>query len=148
MVGAEGILRRHGQALGGAHRGAQPTEAALGHVNIERRGINSLGSAIGGFSKLLWRADGLDGNAVDGTDLNTLVTYNTVLHFIVQFVSTVFRYRKCFVRKRCGGDSLLMVEVLIAGDVQSRGCRTSFGGTHHMSGGKRHSFIDRTNGKK
>lgn len=83
IEGAELEILCHGETLGGAHRRAQSTKAALAHVDVELRGVYALGRAVGSFSKFFRRLDRFDRDAIHRTDFRTFIAYNAVVDFIV-----------------------------------------------------------------
>jgi hypothetical protein len=108
---------RHRQAFGWANGGAQSAKAALAHVDIEGRGVDAFGRAIGSLAELLGGTDGFDGDAVDRTDLGALVTYDTVVNFIVKFVAPRLRDGQHLMRVLYGGDAMLSLEVVGLADI-------------------------------
>ena len=79
----------HGEAFGGANCGAKPAETTLGHVNIKLGGIQPNRRPIGGFSNFFRRANWLNFNAINGTNLSAFVTHNAIIHLVVELVAGV-----------------------------------------------------------
>ena len=102
----------HRQTLGRANGGAQSTEAALTHVDVESRSIDPLWRTIGGLAKLLCRANGLDRDAIHGTYLRALIANDTVVDLIVKLVSAGVGYWQGLMRELDGCYSLLALEVV------------------------------------
>ena len=106
----------HRQTFRGTNGRAKSTETALGHVNVEFRGVNPLWSPVGCFSNLFYRANRLYLYTVDRADLCALVAHNAVVDLIVKTVSAVIRNRLHFVRILHGIHPFRPFKVVYGGD--------------------------------
>ncbi len=125
------VIIGHGQALRWANRGAQPTEHALAHINIELLRVDPLRGTIGRLTKNLRRSDGLDFNAIHRANLCAFVTDDAVVNFIVEFVAAIVRHGDGLVRELKRGCSLICGEKICITNILF----PLFGHLEHMTKG-------------
>jgi len=102
----------HGQTFCWADRCAEPAKAALAHIDVEPGCVDALGCAIGGLPNFFDGPDGLDVDAINGTDFCALVANYAVVDFIVKAVPAVVRHGLHLIGILNSGDAGSVAEIL------------------------------------
>ena len=102
----------HRQALCWANGCAQSAETTFSHVNIKLGGINPFGCAIRSATDFFSGSYRFNSNAINRTNLYALIANNTIVNFIMEFITPGIRHRKNLMRVLNGGNTILLVEVI------------------------------------
>lgn len=97
------IFVGHGQALSRTDSCAKSAEHALAHVNVEFLSVNSFWRPVSGLAEGFRRANRHYVDAIDRTNLCAFITDDTIIDFIMQFISSMVRDRDRLMRKLKGG---------------------------------------------
>ncbi len=114
---AEVVRAGHGEALGGAYRGAKTTKAALGHVDVELGRVDAFACSVRGFAKFFGRLDRLDVDAIYRAYLGALIANNAVIDLVMQLITAYLRHRNLDMWILNGGNTLLLFEITSRPDV-------------------------------